>query len=412
MPQLEDRNEKVTNSVIPNGTEAKVMRNLIENKGLLNGKGKLYAGTDDTTSTGAPVTTAIDPSGAVDGSVLIKDSTKDGGWTVGQVTTASIAARAVETVNIAAGAVTNEKTHFEDKITIYPSNPTNGPQPTVISLPFAPVGSSRQVNLKLPSSSGQLINQDYVDDQKFASQIAKTALAYGEYSTPDMALDFGQSVTFTVTIIGATHENAVDASGIIESVTKGTPPYGDNENAIWLRGGRVVSYTDTTVTLSFTNTSSSTVYQVPWGINVTYVQPAYMAQIAQKTDFSNAEWITHESNTDKVSVNYGESYEIIGYNGRLDDDYAINDFAPTVITIPPASMWNETRGQGFILGSTISSTTSEPDIIRVEESTILIDRDLKMSYGTYLKKYDTTTHRWVAHEWISQNTKFSYRRIR
>ena len=85
MPQLEDENEKVTNSVIPNGTEAKVMRNLIENKGLLNGKGKLYAGTDDTTSTGAPVTTAIDPSGADDGSVLIKDSTQIGGWKVDKV---------------------------------------------------------------------------------------------------------------------------------------------------------------------------------------------------------------------------------------------------------------------------------------------------------------------------------------
>lgn len=85
MSQLEDGNEKVTNSVIPNGTEAKVMRNLIENKGLLNGKGKLYAGTDDTTSTGAPVTTAINPSGVDDGSVLIKDFTKDGGWTVDKI---------------------------------------------------------------------------------------------------------------------------------------------------------------------------------------------------------------------------------------------------------------------------------------------------------------------------------------
>ncbi len=297
MAQLEDGNGKVTNSVIPNGTEAKVMRNLIENKGLLNGKGKLYAGTDDTTSTGAPVTTAIDPSGAVDGSVLIKDSTKDGGWTVGQVGTAGIAA----------GAITSEQTHFEDKITIYPSNPTSGPQPTVISLPFAPVGSSQQVNLKLPSSSGQLINQDYVDDQKFASQIAKTTLAYGQYSTPNMALEYGQSVTFTVIIIGATHENGGDTSGIIGSVTMGTPPYSDS--AIWLRGGRVVSYTDTTVTLSFTNRDSSTVYQVPWGINVDYGQPAYMAQIAQTTDFSNTEW-TRIDGEDKASVVEGGVYQI------------------------------------------------------------------------------------------------------
>ena len=329
MPQLEDKNEKVTNSVIPNGTEAKVMRNLIENKGLLNGKGKLYAGTDDTTSTGAPVTTAIDPSGADDGSVLIKDSTKDGGWTVGQVGTASIAARAVETMNIAAGAVTNEKTHFEDEITIYPSNPTNGPAPTVISLPFAPVGSYQQVNLRLPSSSGQLINQDYVDDQKFASQIPKTTLAYGEYSTPDMALDFGQSITFTVTIIGATHENGGDTSGIIESVTKGTPPYGDGENSIWLRGGRVVSHTDTTVTLSFTNRDSSTVYQVPWGINVNYVQPAYMAlNLAPSAD----------ARVSSLTVGNGEEYQVtidrdgIGYTESSHNTSGLLSFPSRTIS--------------------------------------------------------------------------------
>lgn len=99
MPQLEDGNEKVTNSVIPNGTEAKVMRNLIENKGLLNGKGKLYAGTDDTTSTGAPVTTAIDPKNASEGSVLIKDSSQAGGWKVDQI----------GNDNIINGAITGDK---------------------------------------------------------------------------------------------------------------------------------------------------------------------------------------------------------------------------------------------------------------------------------------------------------------
>ena len=95
MPQLEDGNEKVTNSVIPNGTEAKVMRNLIENKGLLNGKGKLYAGTDDTTSTGAPVTTAIDPKNASEGSVLIKKSTEDSGWIVDKIDANSLKDSAV-----------------------------------------------------------------------------------------------------------------------------------------------------------------------------------------------------------------------------------------------------------------------------------------------------------------------------
>ena len=185
-------------------------------------------------------------------------------------------------------------------------------------------------------------------------------------------------------------------------------------SSLFLKSAPIKSLnTKKTLILPYTDGTLATKEQIENGEIIAQTsQNATNATYAQKTDFSNAEWITHESNTDKVSVNYGESYEIIGYNGRFDDDYAINDFAPTVITIPPASMWNETRGQGFILGSTISSLMSDPDIIRVEESTILIDRDLKMSYRTYLKKYDTTTHRWVGHEWISQNGKFSYRRIR
>ena len=109
MPQLEDGNEKVTNSVIPNGTEAKVMRNLIENKGLLNGKGKLYAGTDDTTSTGAPVTTAINPSGVDDGSVLIKDFTKDGGWKVDKIGNDNITNGAITGDKLTNGTITGDK---------------------------------------------------------------------------------------------------------------------------------------------------------------------------------------------------------------------------------------------------------------------------------------------------------------
>lgn len=117
MAQLSDENEKVTSSVIPNQTEAKIMRNLIENKGLLNGKGKLYAGTDDTTSTGAPVTTAIDPSGAVDDSVLIKDSSQAGGWTVDKI----------GKDNIKDAAITPEKLDpnqyygFKDAVTVAPN---------------------------------------------------------------------------------------------------------------------------------------------------------------------------------------------------------------------------------------------------------------------------------------------------
>ena len=85
MAQLSDKAPEVTGSVIPDVQEAKTMRHLIENKGLLDTKGKLYAGTGDTTSTGAPVTAAVDPEGAADGAVLVKDSTQNAGWKVRKV---------------------------------------------------------------------------------------------------------------------------------------------------------------------------------------------------------------------------------------------------------------------------------------------------------------------------------------
>lgn len=132
---------------------------------------------------------------------------------------------------------------------------------------------------------------------------------------------------------------------------------------------------------------------------------------AQKTDISNAEWILHDTNADKVSVNYGESYEIITYGGKFFDDYSVLDIAPTIITIPPASMWNKTRGCGFILSTTTGALMGESNIIRFEEHMILIDRDLKMAYGCYVKKWNFSTDTWES-EWTTQNGKFSYRRIR
>ncbi len=86
------------NGVISPGLYATPMRNLTENKGLLTGKGMLYAGTGTnkefvcgTNEDGTdkkitvPVTTAISPSGADEGSVLIKDSSKTGGWKVDKI---------------------------------------------------------------------------------------------------------------------------------------------------------------------------------------------------------------------------------------------------------------------------------------------------------------------------------------
>lgn len=105
MAQLSDDALEATKSVIPNAQEAKTMRHLIENKGLLDTKGKLYAGTGDTTSTGAPVTAAIDPEGAADGAVLVKDSTQRAGWKVGLLESDSLADGAVTTGKIADGAV-------------------------------------------------------------------------------------------------------------------------------------------------------------------------------------------------------------------------------------------------------------------------------------------------------------------
>ena len=153
MPQLGDENEKVTNSVIPNGTEAKVMRNLIENKGLLNGKGKLYAGTADTTSTGAPVTTAIDPSGADDGSVLIKDSTQTGGWKVDKV----------GKDNIKDAAITPEK-----------------------------LDSTKEYSVKNITANGNVIIQTERDDVTWAGggmQYTKNSNYGGEILVPDRSMD-------------------------------------------------------------------------------------------------------------------------------------------------------------------------------------------------------------------------------
>lgn len=94
--------------VISPNLYATPMRNLTENKGLLHKKGMLYAGTgtskefvcgvnEDKTDKKilVPVTTAINPSGASEGSVLIKKSTEDGGWIVDKIDANSLKDSAV-----------------------------------------------------------------------------------------------------------------------------------------------------------------------------------------------------------------------------------------------------------------------------------------------------------------------------
>lgn len=100
--------ETDNDGVIKPGLYATPTRNLIENKGLLTGKGMLYAGTgtskefvcgvnEDKTDKKilVPVTTAINPSGASEGSVLIKKSTEDGGWIVDKIGNNNITNRAI-----------------------------------------------------------------------------------------------------------------------------------------------------------------------------------------------------------------------------------------------------------------------------------------------------------------------------
>lgn len=184
MPQLEDGNEKVTSSVIPNGTEAKVMRNLIENKGLLNGKGKLYAGTADTTSTGAPVTTAIDPSGADDDSVLIKDSSQAGGWKVDKVGKDNIKDAAITPEKLQATGDFNAhsfsskddniKYHADyraDRIIFNSTAKDSDGQVTLV--PSIAVGQT--VMLGLPSEDGTLVTAEEIESGEIVAKIAKTA---------------------------------------------------------------------------------------------------------------------------------------------------------------------------------------------------------------------------------------------
>lgn len=184
MPQLEDGNEKVTSSVIPNGTEAKVMRNLIENKGLLNGKGKLYAGTADTTSTGAPVTTAIDPSGADDDSVLIKDSSQAGGWKVDKVGKDNIKDAAITPEKLQATGDFNAhsfsskddniKYHADyraDRIIFNSTAKDSDGQVTLVPS----IAAGQTVMLGLPSEDGTLVTAEEIESGEIVAKTAKAA---------------------------------------------------------------------------------------------------------------------------------------------------------------------------------------------------------------------------------------------
>ena len=88
-------------------------------------------------------------------------------------------------------------------------------------------------------------------------------------------------------------------------------------SSLFLKSAPIKSLnTKKTLILPYTDGTLATKEQIENGEIVAQTsQNATNATYAQKTDFSNAEWITHESNTDKVLVNYEESYEIFTYGG-------------------------------------------------------------------------------------------------
>ena len=282
MPQLEDGNEKVTNSVIPNGTEAKVMRNLIENKGLLNGKGKLYAGTDDTTSTGAPVTTAIDPKNASEGSVLIKDSSQAGGWKVDRIGPTNIIPKSLTGAQLADGAIDNSKLDITDQIKISPSYTTSSSSyPTILSAYTAPYGSSKTVMVRFPRYSGTLVTEDDVAEQYVKRDLITTE-CNGDYKLPNGTIVGPNGVDITLQFIGPDHMEGGDTAGVVTNVTKA-------ENAISWEGS-VKSWDSSGKIVLNLKDSTQMLTRLPWDIQVVYYQSAYSAVNAEKTSFSNGAW--------------------------------------------------------------------------------------------------------------------------
>ena len=77
-------------------------------------------------------------------------------------------------------------------------------------------------------------------------------------------------------------------------------------SSLFLKSAPIKSLnTKKTLILPYTDGTLATKEQIENGEIIAQTsQNATNATYAQKTDFSNAEWITHESNTDKVSVNY------------------------------------------------------------------------------------------------------------
>ena len=282
MPQLGDENEKVTNSVIPNGTEAKVMRNLIENKGLLNGKGKLYAGTADTTSTGAPVTTAIDPTNASEGSVLIKDSSQVGGWKVDQIGPTNIIPKSLTGNQIADGAIGNSKLDITDQIELSPSLTIgSASHSTILSAYTAPYGSSKTVMVRFPRYSGTLVTEDDVAEQYVKRDLITTE-CNGDYKLPNGTIVGPNGVDITLQFIGPDHMEGGDTAGVVTNVTKA-------ENAISWEGS-VKSWDSSGKIVLNLKDSTQMLTRLPWDIQVTYYQSAYSAVNAEKTSFSNGAW--------------------------------------------------------------------------------------------------------------------------
>lgn len=185
------------NGVISPGLYATPMRNLTENKGLLTDKGMLYAGTGESKEfvcgiknnadikISVPVTTAISPSGASEGSVLIKDSTQRGGWKVGQIETVGIKDRAITEAKLSKEYyIKNNSINFFSRVSetlpiIAWTKATNVSGRTSTLTVQAPLSSTERtttiLNLPITNSMNTLATKEQVERGEIVAKIAQYA---------------------------------------------------------------------------------------------------------------------------------------------------------------------------------------------------------------------------------------------
>ena len=304
-------------AIIENGLDATLMRNKMESKDALANKGALYVGTGDVTpvthknkqgadeTTNVPKTTFIAPNGgADDGKVLIADSTKTEGWKIDKIGPASIMPKSLTGAQLVDGAIGNSKLDITDQIKISPSY-TTGPSsyPTFLSAYNAPLGSSKNVMLRLPRYSGTLITEDDVAKQYVKRDLITTE-CNGDYKLPDGTIVGLNGIDITLQFIGPEHMNGGDFAGVVTNVVKA-------ENALSWEGS-VKSWDSSGKIVLNLKDSTQMLTRLPWDIIVTYYQSAYSATNAEKTSFSNSVWQDGGSGSSikEAAIEFGSSYQI------------------------------------------------------------------------------------------------------